>query len=652
MQRKWKSLCKSALAIAIATCFIVPSNALLSASKTIETKEAKTYKCGDINFDDILDISDVAIGRSFIVGNSDFTALQYKVGDMNNDGSFDISDIVLMRSIIVGNADGSTVTIGDSDTDPTPNPNPNPNPNPDPDPNPDPNPNPNPDPDPDPDPNPDPDPDPDPDPYDKLDTKVTDSTIDNFEDYEGQISNVDINGDKLYSQNDFTKDFGSFGNLYDRSLYDNNSGSKVGIVFCGWNKYNYLEDPDLNYKMNYFGSGSSYGFERMTFIPTYYLDTYSEGIQLNNINTLSPDEQANIISAALKKGVRMNYRLHIDPYRFSPEGISKYSTVNTSIPGSQWWRGEFTEVNPMSSDYIAMINEGFETLEKTFAKTGNITLAEPIRFDIGAELMTSVKLYTQEWCELVEYCKAKRDASPALKDNVIIGYNFCHHIEYLIEMEGHSDYFGRINGTGVTYKDRQDLLFVDDMPEENRKLLGDFIKSLDSFSISQYMPMDMFASADLKSTNVATTAQDVCEALLTHEQNFLQKVLIGKLGIAPDEIPPFHLGEYGMGIKGLTAPNVWDRTAWQDSELATYEAQQRHAEIAMAGLMLYMSDERSVAQSLALWISGAPYDVINFYPGMNTGDAGHGYPGKSAYNANAAAVLKDYLADGKLDVIR
>ena len=58
--------------------------------------------------------------------------------------------------------------------------------------------------------------------------------------------------------------------------------------------------------------------------------------------------------------------------------------------------------------------------------------------------------------------------------------------------------------------------------------------------------------------------------------------------------------------------------------------------------MLYMQDERSVAKSLALWISGAPYDVINFYPGMNIGDAGHGYPGQAAYNENAALVLKNY----------
>lgn len=476
---------------------------------------------------------------------------------------------------------------------------------------------------------------------DDLDTTVTDSTRENFGDYVGVISNVDINGTKLYSQDDLVKEFGNFGNLYDKSLYDNGKGSDVAIAFCGWNLANYIEDPDLAYKMNFFTEGGEYGARRMTFIPTYFLDTYEEGIMVNGKNTLTPDQQAEIMAEAIKMGVSINYRLHIDPQRFAPEAGS-YSKVDTAIPGSQWWRGEFTKVNPMGDDYLAMIDQGFESLEKTFKLIGNTKLSEPIRFDIGAELMTSIKNYTGEWIELVEYCKAKRDANPLLRDNVIIGYNFCHHIEYLIEIENHDDYFERINGTGITYKDRQDLLFVDDMPEENRLLLGEFIKSLDSFSISQYMPMDIFVPADMKSTDVATTPEDVRDALLTHEQNFLQKILIGKLGIAPEEIPPMHLGEYGMGIKGLTAPNVWDRTAWTDNELATYEAQRKHMEIAIKGLLMYMQDERSVAKTLALWISGAPYDFINFYPGMNIGDEGHGYPGEAAYNANAAQTLIDY----------
>ena len=261
--------------------------------------------------------------------------------------------------------------------------------------------------------------------------------------------------------------------------------------------------------------------------------------------------------------------------------------------------------------------------------------------------MMSVKLYTSEWVELIEYVREKINANPEMKENVLIGYNFCHHIEYLIEINDNDDYFSRIVGSGVTHEARQDLLYVDDMTEANKKLLGEFIKNLDSFSISQYMPMDIFNPTDVTSNTVPTTAEDVCNALVQHEQNFLQKVLIGKLGIAPDEIPPFHVGEYGMGIKGLSAPNVWDRTKWSDNELVSYEAQQKHVQIAIEGLQLYMQDERTVANSLVIWISGAPYDFLNFYPGMNIGDAGHGYPGKAAYNSVAANSMINYWKTGE-----
>ena len=70
-----------------------------------------------------------------------------------------------------------------------------------------------------------------------------------------------------------------------------------------------------------------------------------------------------------------------------------------------------------------------------------------------------------------------------------------------------------------------------------------------------------------------------------------------------------------MGIKGLTAPNVWDRTAWTDNELATLEVQRKHMEVAIKGLLMYMQDERSVAKTLALLISGAPYRLYQLLSG-------------------------------------
>ncbi|MDO5126057.1 MAG: hypothetical protein Q4D35_06765, partial [Ruminococcus sp.] len=486
-----------------------------------------------------------------------------------------------------------------------------------------------------------------------LDTTVTPSTNENFGDYIGTIPNVDISGSKLYSQDNLVKNFGSFGNLYDKSMYENGSGSNVGIIFAGWNEENYFNDPSLDFKLNFFAEGGDYNIRRMTFVPTYYLATYDEGIKLNDSHTLTPSQQAEIMSEALKMGVRLNYRLHIDPWRFA-WGSESYSEVNPDIPGSQWWRGMFTEIHPMADDYMGMINQGFEALEETFAKIGNTKLAEPVRFDIGAELMTSIKRYSDEWVQLAEYCKERINASAALRGNVVIGFNFCHHVEYLLEIEDHEDYFNRVTASGESYEDHLDILYVDDMNQQERQNMADFIRSLDVFSVSQYMPMDIFEPADKTNPNaVTTTPEDVRDALLTHEQNFLQKVLIGKLGIAPEDIPPMSIGEYGMGIKGLTAPNVWETDNWDASELVTYEAQKKHVEIAIKGLLLYMQDERTVAKSLTIWISGAPYDFLNFYPSMNLGHGpegsspAQGYPGKEAFNPPAAQALIDYCGGTK-----
>lgn len=57
---------------------------------------------GDINEDGTLDIIDVALARSFIVGSKLLTDQQISSGDMNGDGKLDIIDVVMMRREIVG----------------------------------------------------------------------------------------------------------------------------------------------------------------------------------------------------------------------------------------------------------------------------------------------------------------------------------------------------------------------------------------------------------------------------------------------------------------------------------------------------------------------------------------------------------------------
>ena len=60
------------------------------------------YMPGDINGDEIIDISDVALARAHIVGNIILDNGQVYVGDIkNNDKIIDISDVVALRNIVV-----------------------------------------------------------------------------------------------------------------------------------------------------------------------------------------------------------------------------------------------------------------------------------------------------------------------------------------------------------------------------------------------------------------------------------------------------------------------------------------------------------------------------------------------------------------------
>ena len=49
-----------------------------------------------------------------------------------------------------------------------------------------------------------------------------------------------------------------------------------------------------------------------------------------------------------------------------------------------------------------------------------------------------------------------------------------------------------------------------------------------------------------------------------------QNILIGALGLKPKEIPPLHIGEFGIGRGGLRHPNLWAgaATAEQEKQLA------------------------------------------------------------------------------------
>lgn len=465
-------------------------------------------------------------------------------------------------------------------------------------------------------------------------TEVTDSTRDNYADYADTIP--DVPPEYYLDQDEQTKVVGDYGNIYDKALYDKGYGEDVGIAWAGWNPFHYLGN-----KAHKMAVIDEYNIKRISFIPTYFIATYDEGVRCNDTNnTLSVSQQVDLLTELVNKGIRINYRPHIDPIKFSWEGAS--AGMN---PGDLDWRGLFDQLDPMGSDYQCVIDQGL-TILKQVIENSSTPIKEPIRFDLGAELMSPTKVYPHNWLQLAQSVRAKLNADPKLRDNVILGHNFSHHVQYLVEIEDHPEYFSRIV-SGSEFEQYPHLLFVDDMTQQQRHDLAEYIKALDTVTVSQYMPMDITQPiTDNTVVDIPTTASDVKDALMIHEQNFIQKVLMGKLGIAKQDLPVFHLGEYGMGIKGLITPNVWDSTAVTDEEKISYEVHQRHAQVAIDGLLQYMQHSESTAKSLLIWVSGAPYDVIGFYKGdgqgMDTGDEGHGYPGMSPFNPQAAQSLKQY----------
>jgi hypothetical protein len=170
-------------------------------------------------------------------------------------------------------------------------------------------------------------------------------------------------------------------------------------------------------------------------------------------------------------------------------------------------------------------------------------------------------------------------------------------------------------------------LYVDRMSEAARKSLGQFVRSLDAVTVSQYMPLDLTHNGELP------TPQSVRDALLAHEESFFHDVLVGKLGLGLTDIPEFYIGEFGVGIIGLYAPNVWNHMEWSGSNyVLSSDVQKRHTELAMQGLSLYLKDPRTKAQSAMLWLGGNPYDFFNLTAGM-----------PEIYNPGAVKAVVDHL---------
>ncbi|MBD0400630.1 PKD domain-containing protein [Flammeovirga sp. EKP202] len=403
--------------------------------------------------------------------------------------------------------------------------------------------------------------------------------------------------------------------------------NKIGILWTSWDVSHFT-----NYS-TYIDNMDSWGIEYVSINPTYFINTYEEGIitQWEGAEkTPSIALQKSVIKELLSRDYYINYRPHIDPIKYAmPMGATRDNW--STVPGGQDWRGKFDQFDPVDPTIgyrELVILPGLQMLAEAIRETGAPTM--PIRFDLGAELMDAMLNYPNEWIQLrdeVEGLLATTYSDVA--QHITLSHNFCHHIELLLSIPEHQDFFERIEPNQQLNPEAQ---FLDraGVTNEDRAAIGRYIAGLDEMTISQYMPLDIFAQE-----GAMTTPDQVKQALLWHEDNFINEVLIGALGIAPQDIPVLHIGEYGMGWRGLAAPNVWDRNAWLDAGAGQYilndEEQKADAAIAIDGILKYVADDSETKfNSFLLWFGGAPYDVI----GINEHS--------EWYNATAADTLSNY----------
>jgi hypothetical protein len=119
----------------------------------------------------------------------------------------------------------------------------------------------------------------------------------------------------------------------------------------------------------------------------------------------------------------------------------------------------------------------------------------------------------------------------------------------------------------------------------------------------------------------------VAQALVIHERFLRENILQKILGLSPREIPPLHVGEFGIGRGGLKHPNLWSGAATPAEEKALAQQIARGHE----GLLRYLAlREGRTAQSAVLWVTGTHYDIFGW------GSPKYAIP-------EAAAVIRDGL---------
>jgi len=362
----------------------------------------------------------------------------------------------------------------------------------------------------------------------------------------------------------------------------------LGVTYAGWK-------GDYRAAAKRLDTFKAIGFQIVSFVPTYaYV-----GLDKIDLGTgPDADELGAAVETALRGGFSVVIKPHLDPPAYQP-GFDPFKSDNHSWRVMCPWRG-FYDLDPMAVDYREGIVFATLRMLKNVLDRAGSAAKEPVRLEVGAELMNSVVYTPERWVDLLAAAKKERHRL-GLDGKVLLSHNFTHHLEIP------EDFVGRMNAP-------------------RKKALARYIRGLDVLSLSQYMDLTSAVPGDDRN-NRMPSAEEVSLALLQHERNFRKEILIDALGLKEKEIPPLHIGEFGVGRGGLRHPNLWAGAATADQE------KQLAREIARGheGLLRYLAlpDGRTV-KSAVLWVLGQHYDVF-------------GWENPKYANPEAAAAIKGAL---------
>lgn len=342
------------------------------------------------------------------------------------------------------------------------------------------------------------------------------------------------------------------------------------------------------------------GFELVCLVPTY---TYPglDRIDFSTAPTFQGLEKA--VEGLKKRGFQVVLKPHLDPPKYQP-GFDPFDNPNRSWRANCDWRG-FFDLDPRCPDYAdKILGRTLDVLQRVLGpKTGSdSTFDKPIRLEIGSELMNSIVYDPRAWLELLRSIRAGIEAR-GLRGRVELSHNFSHH--FLIPED-----------------------FVARMDPEERGVLRSFLQGLDSIAVSQYMDLTVAVPRAERRMRLPTPTE-IGDALLTHERTLRETILKGLLGLKDEEIPPLHIGEFGIGRGGLSHPNLWEGQGTPDEEQVWVAEVARGHE----GLLNYLARDRGRrVESATLWVTGPRYDLF-------------GWMNASWANPRAAELYRRYLRE-------